>query len=45
MFDASNSCDVTELNWVYSVGDSHAVLQYSFTRITMASDGDVTFPE
>ena len=38
-------CDVNDDMGLHSISDFYAMLQYSFTRVTIASDGDVNFPE
>ena len=37
-------CDDNDMG-LHSVSDFYAMLQHSFTRVTIASDGDVNFPE
>ena len=37
-------CDVNGDMGLHSVSDFFAMLQYSFTRVTIASDGDVNSP-
>ena len=38
-------CDVTDDMDLHSISDFYAMLQYSFTRVTMTSGDDVNFPE
>ena len=38
-------CDVTGDIRLHSASDFHALLQYSFTRVTVARGGDDNFPE
>ena len=38
-------CDVTDDIGLHSVCDFYAMLQYSFTHVAIASNGDVSFPE
>ena len=38
-------CDVNDDMCLHSVSGFYAMLQPSFTRVIIASDGDVNFPE
>ena len=38
-------CDINDDMGLHSFSDFYAMLQYSFTCVNIASDGDVNFPE